>query len=86
MDRVTCEYEKKTGHVTQERHFCNRIPPEHFNKALSVVSDRIKSLRYSRLLDHIDVKKVRVKINGKEVPIPQAGGGTAFLENDPFGF
>ena len=84
-DRVTCEYDKKTGDVIQERHFCNRIPPNFFNKALSVVSDRIKNLRYSRMLDHIDIKKVRVKINGKEVPIPQTQGGQNFLE-DPFGF
>jgi hypothetical protein len=84
-DRVTCEYDKKTGDVIQERHFCNRIPPDFFNKALSVVSDRIKNLRYSRLLDHIDIKKVRVKINGKEVPIPHLQGGENLLA-DPFGF
>lgn len=84
-DRVTCEYDKKTGDVIQERHFCNRIPPDFFNKALGVVSDRIKNLRYSRMLDHIDIKKVRVKINGKEVPIPQLQGGQNFL-GDPFGF
>ena len=84
-DRVTCEYDKKTGDVIQERHFCNRIPPDFFNKALRIVSDRIKNLRYSRMLDHIDIKKVRVKINGKEVPIPQTQGGQNIIE-DPFGF
>jgi hypothetical protein len=37
------------------------------------------------MLDHIDIKKVRVKINGKEVPIPQTQGGQNIIE-DPFGF
>lgn len=76
-DRVTCEYDKKTGDTLQERHFCNRIPPEHFNEALKSLSARVKSLRFSRLLDHIDVKRVKVQINGKDVKQED-------LQNDPF--
>jgi len=69
-DRVTCEYDKKSGESIQERHFCNRIPPEYFNKSLNMVRERIRSLRFSRLLEHIDIKRVRVQINGKEVGLP----------------
>jgi len=76
-DRVTCEYDKKTGESIQERHFCNRIPPEYFNQSLNMVRERIRSLRFSRLLEHIDVKRVRVQINGKEVSLPPQ-------QTDPF--
>jgi predicted HTH transcriptional regulator len=74
---VTCEFVKKTGECTQERHFCNRIPPKHFEEPLKILKTRVKKFANQRLLNHIDVKKVKVKINGKEVePEPR----TAFDE------
>lgn len=77
LDRVTCEFIKKTGECTQERHFCNRIPPKHFEEPLKILKTRVKKFANQRLLNHIDVKKVKVKINGKEVePEPR----TAFDE------
>lgn len=79
-DRVTCEFDKKTGECIQERHFCNRIPPEHFTEPLRILRERVKRFSHQRLLTHLETKKVRVKINGKEVPIPQARGGGGFLE------
>lgn len=66
-DRVTCEFIKKSGECVQERHFCNRIPPKHFEEPLKILRDRVKKFAHQRLLNHIDVKKVKVKINGKEV-------------------
>ena len=77
-DRVTCEFDKKTGECIQERHFCNRIPPEHFTEPLRLLRERIKRFSHQRLLTHLETKKVRVKINGKEVPIPQLQGGNGF--------
>jgi hypothetical protein len=74
-DRVTCEFDKKTGECIQERHFCNRIPPEHFTEPLRMLRERVKRFSHQRLLTHLETKKVRVKINGKEVPIPQLQGG-----------
>lgn len=87
-DRVTCEFDKKTGECMQERHFCNRIPPEHFTEPLRILRKRVKQFSSQRLLNHLETKKVRVKINGKEVPIPQLRDVDQFLElrNDPFGF
>jgi hypothetical protein len=80
QDRVTCEFDKKTGECIQERHFCNRIPPEHFTEPLRILRERIKRFSSQRLLNHLETKKVRVKINGKEVPIPTLRGGDGFLE------
>jgi hypothetical protein len=71
QERVTTEYEKKTGKCHQERYFCNKIPPIYFNEALEILRERVVKFSYQRLLNHIDVKKVRVKINGIEVPLPE---------------
>jgi hypothetical protein len=67
-DRVTCEFNKKTGDCIQERYFCNKLPPVYFIDSLEVLKKRIKRFATQRLLNHIDVKKVKIKINGKEVP------------------
>jgi hypothetical protein len=67
LDRVTCEFNKKTGECLQERYFCNKLPPEYFIDALKTLKERIKKSSSNRLLDHIDIKKVKVKINGVEV-------------------
>ena len=70
LERVTTEYEKKTGRCQQERYFCNKVPPEYFKRALEILSERVQKFSYQRLLNHIEIKKVRVKINGIEVPLP----------------
>ena len=66
-DRVTCEFSKKTGDCIQERYFCNKLPPEYFGESLEILKQRVRRFAGQRLLNHIDVKKVKVKINGKEV-------------------
>jgi hypothetical protein len=70
LDRVTCEFNKKTGECLQERYFCNKVPPDYFINSLKTLKERVKKSASNRLLDHIDLKKVRVKINGIEVSIP----------------
>ena len=64
---MTCEFDKKTGYCIQERHFCNKLPPEYFGESLEILKQRVKKFAGQRLLNHIDMKKVKVKINGKEV-------------------
>lgn len=82
LDRVTCEFIKKTGECVQERHFCNRVPPEYFHEPLKILKERVRRFANQRLLDHIDVKKVRVKINGKEVVKEEPRNEfEAFLDN-----
>ena len=71
FDRVTCEFNKKTGDCLQERYFCNKVPPDYFIESLKILKDRVKKSANNRLLDHIDFKKVKVKINGIEVKTPQ---------------
>jgi hypothetical protein len=67
-DRVTCEFNKKSGECIQERYFCNKLPPTYFIDSLEILKKRIKKFATQRLLNHIDVKRVKIKINGKEVP------------------
>jgi hypothetical protein len=67
MDRVTCEFNKKTGECVQSRHFCNATPPKHFERALDILDSRVKRFKNQRLLNHVDVKKVRVCIKGIEI-------------------
>lgn len=66
-ERVTCEVRKKDGQFLQERYFCNAPPPEYFTSALSVLKSRVKQFSSQRLLEHIEHRKTRVKINGIEV-------------------
>ena len=67
VDRVTCEFNKKTGECLQSRHFCNQSPPKHFEESLEILKSRVSKFGKQRLLNHIDVKKVTVKINGIEI-------------------
>jgi hypothetical protein len=83
MERVTCEFEKKTGHCHQERYFCNKVPPPYFNLALEILVERVKKFSNQRLLNHIDMKKVRVKINGIEIPLPEQNRGHEILNHVP---
>lgn len=71
FDRVTCEFNKKTGDCLQERYFCNKVPPDYFIDSLKILKERVKKSANNRLLYHIDFKKVKVKINGIEVNPPQ---------------
>lgn len=66
-ERVTCEVNKKTGEFIQERYFCNAEPPEYFRSPLSILKKRIQQFSSQRLLDHIEVKKTKVVINGIEI-------------------
>ena len=67
-DRVTCEFAKKMkGGLLQARYFSNGQPPEKFNEIIEVVSKKIEKHSKSRLLDHLEVRKVPIKINGVEV-------------------
>ena len=74
LDRVTCEFNKKTGTCVQERYFCNKVPPDYFIEPLKTLKERIKKSASNRLLDHIDYKKVRAKINGVEIKPQYADG------------
>ena len=67
VDRITCEFDKKTGNCLQSRHFCNQNPPKHFEESLDILKSRVNKFGKQRLLSHIDMKKVPVKINGIEI-------------------
>ena len=72
-DRVTCEVIKKTGDFEQERYFCNAVPPEYFKPALSILNKRVKKFSKQRMLEHIEVKKSKIVINGVEVKEQEQG-------------
>jgi hypothetical protein len=69
-ERVTCEFDVKTRICHQSKYFSNQKPPVYFEKALKILSDRIKSISYP--ISSIDKKRVDLIINGVEVkPDPQ---------------
>ena len=67
-ERVTCEFVKKNGEMVQARYFSNQQPPNNFLGAIESVGQKIKKHSKSRLLEHLEMRKVPVKINGIEVP------------------
>lgn len=67
-ERVTCEYFKKTGSPSQERTSHNRMAPKHFEPALKILRERVLKFGKKRLLDHLEMKKTKIKLNGKEIP------------------
>jgi hypothetical protein len=80
-DRVTCEYNKKTGRNEQQSYFTNNKPPEYFQGALNILNERIKKFSSQRLLEHIELKKTIIKINGIEVKTHETN-----IFNDLWGF
>jgi hypothetical protein len=68
-DRITNEYDIRTGECLQSRYFCNDKPPEIFNEANSILNKRVKDLANKKTLKWTDKRKVPFKINGKEITI-----------------
>jgi hypothetical protein len=49
-ERVTCEFDVKTGNTIQMRYVCNEKPPEHFGPALLALENKVKILAKKDLL------------------------------------
>lgn len=65
-DRVTCEYDTKTGTLLQARFFCNQAPPRHFNEAIKDLTDKIGKLARKNLLDTVSISYVASENKIKE--------------------
>jgi hypothetical protein len=84
-DRVTIEYNNKSGIQVQARHFCNAQAPEKFWFALELLKAKVHTLGKSRLLTPIDKIRVPVRVNGVEVNIkvPEVTAGSNDLWLQP---
>lgn len=67
LDRVTSEFHAETGLCIQSRHFCNGVPPEHFNSAIEMLKDKVSYSAKKKMLKSSNKRKVPVKINGVEI-------------------
>jgi len=64
-DRVTCEFETRSGRNLQSRYMLNKQPPPYYEKALSALNERIR--RISLPIRPIDKKEIPFVINGVQV-------------------
>jgi hypothetical protein len=58
-DRVTCEYNIKTGALLQSRYFCNQEPPPQFNNAIVDLTSKINRLAKKDLLKVIETTRIK---------------------------
>lgn len=68
-DRITNEYDSRTGDLVQSRSHCNKQPPEEFKKANKILGERVKTLYSKKRLKYVEKKRVPLIINGKEVEV-----------------
>lgn len=66
-ERVTSEFTVTDRRCIQSRYFKNADPPEYFRRALKILSERIKSVRYP--IKPIKINKVQLIINGIPVKL-----------------
>ena len=67
-DRITSEFNIKSGECWQSRHFSNGNPPQKFEYALATLKNRVNALAKKNKLKWIDKRVVRAVINGIEIP------------------
>jgi len=70
-DRVTSEFDIRSGSCLQSRHFHNGSVPQMFEYALTTVKNRVNALAKKDKLNWKEKNKVRVVINGIEIADPK---------------
>jgi hypothetical protein len=69
-ERVTCEFNIKTGEIIQAKYKCNAQPPEIFQKPLEELKQLVRKQVYKDTLQWEEKRKVNLVINGVEVIKP----------------
>jgi len=67
-DRLTSEFDIRSGSCLQSRHFCNGAVPQMFEYALTTIKNRVSELARKNKLNWKEKNKVRVVLNGIEIP------------------
>jgi hypothetical protein len=70
LERITCEFNIRTGEIVQAKYKCNAQPPEIFHKPLEELKQLVRKQVYKDTLQWEEKKKVNVVINGVEVVKP----------------
>jgi hypothetical protein len=76
-ERVTCEFNVKSKELVQAKYFCNAVPPQEFEFAISKLSHMIKMYRGS--IQSTGKQKIPLVINGIEIPMIEKKDTLAFL-------
>ena len=82
-ERVTSQYNTKTGQNIQSKFLCNAPPPEHFIQPLETLNAKVRALAYQDKLMYIEKENVPLVINGKEIVVKQQNvwGNVLEIEN-----
>lgn len=67
-DRVTSEFNIKSGECWQSRYFYNGAVPQNFEYALTTLKNRVTALAKKNELKWLEKRVVRAVINGIEIP------------------
>lgn len=71
-ERVTCEYDIKSGRPIQQKYFSNQAPPESFLPAISILHNKVKIAAEEGNLKWLEIVKAPLLIEGIPIkPIPQ---------------
>ena len=66
-ERVTNEFKTHKYSCIQSRYFCNAVPPEHFDRPLNILKERIEKWQASKPIKSLEKVRIPLVINGKEV-------------------
>lgn len=79
-DRVTTEYDVRTGEMVQSKHFFNKVPPELFSNVIDgVISKKCKEWSKKKKLMCVGTKSDPLMLNGKPVIIDQEDLALSYL-------
>ena len=71
-ERVTSEFKTHKYSCIQSRYFCNASPPEHFDKPLNILKERIEKWQATKQIKSLEKVRIPLVINGKEVVTAKA--------------
>ena len=86
VERVTSEFNARTGECIQSKYFSNANPPEHFLEPLDKLKNGIKKLADKNILKSINKTKVPVTINGVQIKIKEVNEIPERMPFDNFEF
>ena len=79
-ERVTTEFKTHKYSCIQSRYFCNGVPPEHFDRPLNILKERIEKWQATKPIKSLEKNRIPLIINGKEVAKPISSISHAYNE------
>jgi hypothetical protein len=79
-ERVTSEFKTHRYDCIQSRYFCNATPPEHFERPLNILKERIEKWQTTKPIKSLEKVRIPLIINGKEVATAKAKTTDPYME------